>query len=113
MNITILLNKRIHLPGEKKRQKFQQQHEKLTAPPFVHHFDGKKWDVSAVGQVPKIHLQSADCMKLIKIYCSCNVGHWMCVLIALFNIVLNSVTWKNRTQHLVRSVAKALKTVHL
>jgi Transposase IS4 len=61
-----------------KRLKQQRGHDKLVAPNHARSYDGSKWILAAMDRYQKYTCRTDGCQKLIRTYCSCTPGHWMC-----------------------------------
>jgi len=60
-----------------KRAKVQ-RHSLASAPPGARKYLGGKWDCSAKKTYQQYTCKTIGCQKLIRTYCTCSIGHWMC-----------------------------------
>ncbi|KAG7361811.1 transposase IS4 [Nitzschia inconspicua] len=64
-------------PRRSKRGK-KTQHEKESAPSHARSYDGSNWIFGAKDAYQRYTCKSPGCKKLVRTYCSCSVGYWMC-----------------------------------
>jgi hypothetical protein len=65
-------------PRKSKRQRRQQDHVKQTVPNHARYFDEKKWVIGSSDRYQKYTCKAHGCKKLIRTYCRCSPGVWLC-----------------------------------
>ncbi|KAG7359200.1 transposase IS4 [Nitzschia inconspicua] len=53
-------------------------HGKETAPPHARMYDGLNWVYGAKDPYQRYTCKTPGCKKLVRTYCSCRMGYWMC-----------------------------------